>query len=138
MGCKRSLTETIYLPIATDNSSHPSFSSITNFALFVCLFCFGAKGFSWLSWNSLCGQGCLLTQRSACLCLLSTGVKGVCHNAWPSFTKSFLSVSIQRCVTAKHEPQAPLLSSVRSVLDHLLFWLSRTVPLGSQTPRPLF
>jgi hypothetical protein len=52
--------------------------------LFVCLFCFLRQGFSawpWLSWNSLCRPGCPRTQKSACLCLLSAGIKGVRHHA---------------------------------------------------------
>jgi hypothetical protein len=41
------------------------------------------QGFSvlpWLSWNSLCRPGWPGTQRSACLCLLSPGIKGVHHH----------------------------------------------------------
>jgi hypothetical protein len=37
----------------------------------------------WLSWNSLCRPGWPLNQKSACLCLPSAGIKGVCHHAWP-------------------------------------------------------
>ena len=33
----------------------------------------------WLSWNSLCIPGWPQTQKSACLCLPSAGIKGVCH-----------------------------------------------------------
>jgi hypothetical protein len=58
--------------------------------LFVCLFvfvlfCFLRQGFSvklWLSWNSLCRPGWPQTQKSACLCLPSAGIKGVCPHAW--------------------------------------------------------
>jgi hypothetical protein len=42
------------------------------------------QGFSvypWLSWNSLCRPGWPQTQKSACLCLPSAGIKGVCHHA---------------------------------------------------------
>jgi hypothetical protein len=35
----------------------------------------------WLSWNSLCRPGWPRTQKSACLCLPSAGIKGVCHHA---------------------------------------------------------
>jgi hypothetical protein len=35
---------------------------------------------SWLSWNSLCRPGWPQTQKSACLCLPSAGIKGVCHH----------------------------------------------------------
>ncbi|KRY62139.1 hypothetical protein T4D_13722, partial [Trichinella pseudospiralis] len=33
-----------------------------------------------LSWNSLCRPGWPGTQKSACLCLPSTGIKGVRHH----------------------------------------------------------
>jgi hypothetical protein len=45
--------------------------------LFVC-FCFSRQGFS--VWNSLCRSGWLRTQKSAYLCLLNAGIKGVCHH----------------------------------------------------------
>ena len=35
----------------------------------------------WLSWNSLCRPGWPWTQKSACLCLPSAGIKGVHHHA---------------------------------------------------------
>jgi hypothetical protein len=35
----------------------------------------------WLSWNSLCRPGWPRTQKSACLCLPSAGIKGVRHHA---------------------------------------------------------
>ncbi|GAB1300669.1 Caskin-1 [Apodemus speciosus] len=34
----------------------------------------------WLSWNSLCRPGWPRTQKSACLCLPSAGITGVCHH----------------------------------------------------------
>jgi hypothetical protein len=34
---------------------------------------------SWLSWNSLCRPGWPQTQKSACLCFSSAGIKGVRH-----------------------------------------------------------
>jgi hypothetical protein len=34
----------------------------------------------WLSWNSLIDEAGFNSQRSACLCLLSTGIKGVHHH----------------------------------------------------------
>jgi hypothetical protein len=48
------------------------------------LFCFvllrqGFSVYSWLSWNSLCKPGWPQTRRSAWLCLLSAGIKGVLH-----------------------------------------------------------
>jgi hypothetical protein len=44
---------------------------------------FSRQGFSgkpWLSWNSLCRPGWPRTQKSACLCLPSVGIKGMCHH----------------------------------------------------------
>ena len=38
----------------------------------------------WLSWNSLCNPGWSQTQRSACLYLLSAGIKGVHHYHHPA------------------------------------------------------
>ena len=54
--------------------------------LFVCLFVclFFETGFfceAWLSWNSVCRPGWPRTQRSACLCLPSAGIKGMRHHA---------------------------------------------------------
>jgi hypothetical protein len=54
---------------------------------FVCLFVFVfvfvfETGFLCIAlavWNSLCRPGWPLTQKSACLCLLSAGIKGVRH-----------------------------------------------------------
>lgn len=38
--------------------------------------------YPWLVWNllCLCSSDSPQTQRSACLCLLSTGITGICHN----------------------------------------------------------
>jgi hypothetical protein len=51
---------------------------------FVFLFFFSETGFLCitlaLSWNSLCRPGWPRTQKSACLCLLSAGIKGVHHH----------------------------------------------------------
>jgi hypothetical protein len=51
-------------------------------AIYFFSFFFPRQGFSvkpWLSWNSLCRPGWPQTQKSACLCLTSAGIKGVCH-----------------------------------------------------------
>jgi hypothetical protein len=53
-------------------------------SLFV--FCFFETGFLCialyrLSWNSFCRPGWPWTQKSACLCLPSAGIKGVRHHA---------------------------------------------------------
>ena len=48
-----------------------------------CCCCFSRQGFSvkpWLSQNSLCRLGWSQTQKSACLCLPSAGIKGMCHH----------------------------------------------------------
>jgi hypothetical protein len=65
--------------------------------LFVCLF-FGfflRQGFSvspWLSWNSLCRPGWPQTQKSACLCLPSAGIKGMRHHHPASYGFSYLEI----------------------------------------------
>jgi hypothetical protein len=53
---------------------------------FVCLFVFSSQGFSvypWLSWTPFCRPVWPRTQKSACLCLPSYGIKCVRHHAWP-------------------------------------------------------
>jgi hypothetical protein len=40
----------------------------------------GFSVYPWLSWNSLCRPGWHQTQKSACLCLPSAGIKGVHHH----------------------------------------------------------
>jgi hypothetical protein len=66
--------------------------------LFVCLFVlfYFDTGFlcSWLSWNSLCRPGWPRTQKSACLCLPSAGIKGVRHHAWLLHLINIGSISI--------------------------------------------
>ena len=48
------------------------------------------KYFSFFSWNSLCRPGWPRTQKSACLCFPSAGIKGVCHHArLKYFSKTF-------------------------------------------------
>jgi hypothetical protein len=67
-----------------------------------CLVWFGLvylrQGFSvqsWLSWNSLCRPGWPRTQKSACLCLPSAGIKGVRHHAWRwNFTFRCINTSV--------------------------------------------
>jgi hypothetical protein len=51
---------------------------ISFFFFFFCLFLSVAQ----LSWNSLCRPGWPRTQKSACLCLPSPGIKGMRHHAW--------------------------------------------------------
>jgi hypothetical protein len=69
--------------IHTHTDSILCFSFLGCFVLFC--FVFLRQGFSvypWLSWNSLCRPGWPRTQKSACLCLPSAGIKGVCYHAW--------------------------------------------------------
>jgi hypothetical protein len=50
-------------------------------------FAFLRQGFSvlpWQSWNSLCRPGWPRTQKSACLCLQSVGIKDVHHHCLAS------------------------------------------------------
>jgi hypothetical protein len=71
---------------------------------FFFFFGFSKQGFSvwlsWLSWNSLCRPGWPRTQKFACLCLPSAGIKGVRHhtqrtlNFWPLCLSTSLSASI--------------------------------------------
>jgi hypothetical protein len=44
---------------------------------------------AWLSWNSLCRPSWPRTQKSACLYLLSAGIKGVHHHARQKISFSF-------------------------------------------------
>ena len=66
------------------------------FVLFFCFcFFFSRQCFSvqpWLSWNSFCRPGWPRTQKYACLCFPSAGIKGVCHHC-PSFLDYFLKVT---------------------------------------------
>jgi hypothetical protein len=47
-----------------------------------------------LSWNSLCRPGWPRTQKSACLCLPSAGIKGVCHHL-PAISLFLITVSLK-------------------------------------------
>jgi hypothetical protein len=61
-----------------------AFLSTDSILFFFFFFGFSRQGFSvypWLSWNSLCRLGWPRTQKFACLCLPSAGIKGVCHHA---------------------------------------------------------
>jgi hypothetical protein len=60
----------------------------------------------WLSWNSLCRSGWPRTQKSACFCLPSAGIKGVRHHGLAFlpflsvFSPHFLSVGITKKQTS--------------------------------------
>jgi hypothetical protein len=59
-----------------------------NFSLLV----FSRHGLSvqpWLSWNSLCRLGWPRTQKPACLCLPSAGIKGVHHHCSAGVNSSY-------------------------------------------------
>ena len=65
-----------------------------------CCFCFSRQGFSVcprLSWNSLCRPGWPQTQRSACLCLLNTGIKGVHHHPLAYFWSVWVLACVYVC-----------------------------------------
>ena len=67
------------------------------FFFFLLFFFFSRQGFSvqpWLSWNnSLCRPGWPRTQKSTCLCLPSTGIKGVRHHCPAHFLPLLIKVS---------------------------------------------
>jgi hypothetical protein len=52
----------------------------------------------WLSWNSLCRPGWPWTQKFACLCLPSAGIKGMHHHAIYVF---YSYISIKLLITVK-------------------------------------
>jgi hypothetical protein len=67
-------------PVPMTGFSNPH-NNVWQFFFF---FGFSRQRFSvspWLSWNSLCRPGWPRTQKSACLCLPSAGIKGMCHHA---------------------------------------------------------
>ena len=58
------------------------------------------QGFSvqhWLSWNSVCRPDWPPTHKSACLCLPSAGIKGVCHYE-PATLVAFIPINNHRVV----------------------------------------
>ena len=70
------------------------------FFVFVCFFCFSRQCFSvqpWLSWNSLCRPSWPPTQKSACFCLLSAGIKGVCHHTQLFFLFLKMKIFLKSC-----------------------------------------
>jgi hypothetical protein len=85
-----------------------------HFTFFCCcfiLFCFSRQGFSvypWLSWNSLCRPGCPQTQKSACLCLPSAGIKGLHHHcpATSPFLKHDINHPTWVCIRVNAEQKA--------------------------------
>jgi hypothetical protein len=46
--------------------------------------------FFFFSWNSFCRPGWPRTQKSACLCLPSAGIKGMCHHTRPAKRSVYL------------------------------------------------
>ena len=70
--------------------------------LFFFFFFFLRQGFSvwlWLSWNSICRPGWPWSQKSACLCLPSTGIKGMDHHClFFVVVFSFVCVCVCVCV----------------------------------------
>jgi hypothetical protein len=97
-------------PCHISPTSHQFFFFIWLFFVFW-FFGFSRQGFSvepWLSWNSLCRPGWPRTQKSACLCLPSAGIKGVCHHAW--LTNSFPYLE------SKYLTTSPLLQQLAQLL----------------------
>jgi hypothetical protein len=55
----------------------------SSYLIYLFIFGFSRQDFSlqsWLSGNSLCRPGWPWTQKSACFCLPSAGIKGMCHH----------------------------------------------------------
>jgi hypothetical protein len=70
--------------------------------------------YPWLSWNSLCRPGWPQTQKSACLCLPSAGIKGMRHHCPASiilFSSIFPPTSFCLCF-----PSFSALSLLHSVV----------------------
>jgi hypothetical protein len=99
---------------------------LTGFGLgFVFLFfCFLRQGFSvspWLSWNSLCRPGWPRTQKSACLCIPSAGIKGVqyhCLAGWFCFETGSYYVALAGFELTKRSPNLCLLSAGITCVYH--------------------
>jgi hypothetical protein len=103
--------------------------------------------YPWLSWNSLCRSGWPPTHKSACLCLLSVGIKGMCHRcpALPCCLKSsylfwFFMFPALATHPGKHESCSELwvpsdshvlFTSSRSSFFPLSFLLLDNMPLGT-------
>jgi hypothetical protein len=99
-----------------------------------------------LSWNSLCRPGWPRTQKSACLCLPSAGIKGVRHHAWHKYEfkpclfslclylgcgfKLLVSAETEKATDEGKTHYAPDSSSVHSL------WLLKTAETGRlQSPQ---
>ena len=91
------------------------------FFWFVCLFlvlvCFSffEKGFLCVSWNSLCRPAWPPTQKFACLCLLSAGIKSVCHHC-PRPILGFESTSLDSWILWWLEWEEPPKADIVSCL----------------------
>jgi hypothetical protein len=88
-GAHASYSSTSRLPLwGQKEETSLSFLGVKTVFLFFFFFFFGfwflvfSRQGSWLSWNSLCRPGWPWTQKSACLCLPSAGIKGLHHHAW--------------------------------------------------------
>jgi hypothetical protein len=74
------------------------------FVLFSFWFWFFETGIlciAWLSWNSLCRPGWPQSQKSACVCLPSAGIKGVGHQCQAKFIV-FKRWVLLHCVNVPH------------------------------------
>ena len=81
--------------------------------MFLFLF-FSRQVVSKLSWNSLCRPGWPLTQKSACLCLLSAEIKSVRHHTRP--------VWISYATSENSSPECGSLTSRWGLLVHGTGW----------------
>jgi hypothetical protein len=61
-------------------ADHSDFKACFNLLLLLIILRQGFSVQPWLSWNPLCRSGWPRTQKSACLCLPSAGIKGMCHH----------------------------------------------------------
>jgi hypothetical protein len=90
------------------------------FLFVVCLF-FKTE-FPWMSWNSLCRPGWPQTQKSACLCLPSAGIKGVRHHC-PAGLEIFLPLFLECCVTGMcHQSQLRFYTNNQDLRTKIWWW----------------
>jgi hypothetical protein len=101
----------VFLPTEPSHQPLRFFSSS-----FLFFFFFLRQGFSvnpWLFWNSLCRPGWPQTQKSACLCLPSAGIKGVHHHCpaalrFQKSTPAPISLSLPATSRSDVSSQLPL------------------------------
>lgn len=113
---------------------HPGLSPLSHLfrpQVFV-LFYFWER-ISWLSWNLLCRSSWPLTQKSACLCLPSTGIRGVYHHPW--LKRHFLLLSRNKTETNKQTNKTGLRSyTVASVSQRVQLVYMATDMVAAASP----